>query len=478
MWKSISKIVIKELRLAIRERLVLGMGAIILVLLGVSLWSSFQSFQEQQAAITEEQERKRTEWLSQGDKHPHVAAHFGTYVFKPKSALGIFDSGLDAYTGTSIYLEAHYQHGFMFRPAQDKGAMIRFGELTMAMALQVLMPLLIIILAFKSITQERESGTLRLMAAQGASIKSIVWGKVVAYSVLILVLLLPILLIITGGIAVLNPSDLFSFSLWRLVFLMVVYAIYLFLFIAFSIYISLYSKTSRNALLKLLVFWILLTVLLPKTVANFGRTAYKIPSMHTFKENIKADMDSGLDGKTPRSLRMARLKKEYLETYKVDSVQKLPFNFDGVSMQAGEEYGNQVYDVHWQRLGSIFKAQNTLFTYSSFVDPFIAVQRLSMAFAGTDMFTAMHFENEVEQYRRELVKKMNDDMTQNSRYGEFYEYKVGAALWETIDEFNYTMPTKSKVLYTYRWELIGLTGWLFFSIALLAIATSNKQWKI
>jgi len=478
MLKSISKIIKKELRSAIRKRLILALGTIILILLGVSLWSSFQNFQEQQAAITKEQERKRKEWLSQGDKHPHMAAHYGTYIFKPKSVLGIFDSGLDAYTGTSIYLEAHYQHGFMFRPAQDRGTMIRFGELTMAMALQVLMPLLIIILAFKSITQERENGTLRLMAAQGVSIKTIVWGKVLAYSILILVLLLPILLIIAGGIAVLNPSGLLTFSPWRLVFLIIIYAIYLLLFIAFSIYISLYSKTSRNALLKLLVCWILLTVLIPKTVANFGRAAYKLPSMHAFKENIKTDKDTGLDGRTPRSVRMEQLTAEYLEKYKVDSVQQLPFNFDGVSMQAGEEYGNKVYDVQWQRLNSIFEEQNALFAYASFIDPFIAVQRLSMAFSGTDMFTAVHFENEVEQYRRMLVKTMNDDMAKNSRYGEFYEYTADASLWETIKEFNYTLPTRSKVLYAYRWELFGLVAWLFLTIVLLSMATSKKRWNL
>lgn len=478
MFKSVLKIIKKELRLAIRERLVLLLGAIILMLLGVGLVSGYRNFQEQQVAITKEQDQKRTEWLSQGDKHPHIAAHYGTYIFKPKLVLGIFDSGLDAYTGTSIYLEAHYQHEFMFRPAQDKGTMVRFGELTMAMALQVLMPLLIIILAFKSITQERESGTLRLMAAQGIRISTIVWGKVLAYSAILLLILLPVLLVIFLGITILNPSGLLAFSPWRLVFILLVYAMYLFLFIAFSVYISLYSKTSRNALLKLLVFWVLLTVLVPKTVANMGRASYPLPSMHAFKGNIQTDIDNGLDGKTPRSVRMARLKQEYLETYNVDSLHQLPFNFDGISMQAGEEHGNQVYDVHWQRLRSIFEEQNTLFAYSSLLDPFIAVQRLSMAFSGTDMYTAVHFEDEVEHYRRALVKKMNNDMAQNSRYGEFFEYKAGASLWEAIKEFNYTMPTMFKVLHAYRWELAGLFAWLFFALALLGTSASKKRWNL
>ncbi|KQC30356.1 ABC transporter permease [Flagellimonas eckloniae] len=478
MFKSIVTIIKKEIKLAVRERLALLLGSIILLLMGVSLISGYRNFQQEHLKITKEQEQKRTEWLSQGDKHPHIAAHYGTYVFKPKSILGIFDSGLDGYTGTSIYLEAHYQHEFMFRPAQDKGTMVRFGELTMAMALQVLTPLLIIILAFRSITQERESGTLRLVAAQGVPINSFVWGKILTYGLILLLILLPILLATVVGITLLKPMDLLAFSPWRLVFLFLVYTVYLFIFIVFSVCTSLYSKTSRNALLKLLVFWVLLTVLIPKTVSNLGRTSYSLPSMHTFKSNIQNDIDNGLDGKTSRSVRMARLKQEYLEAYEVDSLHQLPFNFDGISMQAGEEHTHKVYDVHWQQLRSIFEEQNTLFAYSSLLNPYIAVQRLSMAFSGTDMYTAIDFEDEVEHYRRALVEKMNNDMAQNSRYGGFYEYKAGASLWKEIEEFNYTMPTMNKVLHAYKWELISLLAWLFLALFLLSTVTSKKRWNI
>ena len=41
------------------------------------------------------------------------------------------------------------------------------------------------------------------------------------------------------------------------------------------------------------------------------------------------------------------LKEEYLVKYNVDSLSQLPINFDGIVMQADEEYGNQVWDKHF-----------------------------------------------------------------------------------------------------------------------------------
>ena len=103
----------------------------------------------------------------------------------------MFDFGLDTYTGTSVYLEAHYQHQFMFRPAQSHSSMIRFGELSSALVLQILMPLLIIFLAYASFTKEKERGTLRLLISQGVTLSSIAWGKIMAYFLILLVILLP-----------------------------------------------------------------------------------------------------------------------------------------------------------------------------------------------------------------------------------------------------------------------------------------------
>lgn len=468
-------IVRKEIRVALRERLVVALGGIIMILLSVALYAGYLSYMQQRSIILKTQVEKRQEWLTQGDKHPHIAAHYGTFVFKPKTVLSLFDFGLDAFTGTSVYLEAHYQHEFMFRPAQDHSSMIRFGELSAALVLQVLMPLLIVFLAFASYTRERESGTLKLLISQGVAFHTLTWGKILANIFMLLAILLPFVL----GIGVLSMVGVEQTAIpdiaTRTILFVLIYGVYLFLFVAFSVCISLRSSTGRNALLTLLSCWIFLIILMPKTVANLSESFYKHPSMREFKAAIEKDKANGLDGKTPRSVRIANLKKEYLQKYDADSVQQLPFNFDGVSMQAGEEYGNSIYDHHLGKLREIFHQQNRLGNIASLFNPFLSVQHLSMVLSGTDTYTFIHFEEEVERYRRELVRIMNEDMAKNSRYGEFYGYKAGSDLWEQIEDFSYQTPTIWELLKYYWMEVLSLLVWL--AAVILLIGYTNRKIK-
>jgi len=465
----------KEIQIAIREKLIVSLGAIILLLLGVALCTGYISYEQQQELILETQTQKRKEWLNQGEKHPHIAAHFGTFVFKPKTVLSLFDFGVDAYTGTSVYLEAHHQHEFMFRPAQDHSSMIRFGQLSAALVIQILVPLLIIFLAFSSFTNERVSGTLKLMISQGISFRKLAWGKVLAYCTMLSAILLPFLL----GLSLLSFTTLTSETvpdvLLRVLLLVILYSVYLFIFMVLTVWISLKSSSGTNALLTLLACWIFFAVLMPKSVTNLSENYYALPSMREFKTQIETDKLNGLDGTTPRSVRIANLKKEYLEKFEVDSIQQLPFNFEGISLQEGEEFGNKVYDHHLNALRQLFHKQNHLGSLASLMNPFLSVQHLSMALSGTDTRTSIDFEEKVEAYRREFVKKMNKDMAENSKYGEFYNYKAGSNLWQEIEVFSFTTPSIFAILKYYKLEISSILMWMFFLPILLNFSSRKMN---
>lgn len=57
--------------------------------------------------------------------------------------------------------------------------------------------------------------------------------------------------------------------------------------------------------------------------------------------------------------------------------------------------------------------------------PLIAVRTLSMALAGTDVEQHRHFATAAETYRRDLMRQMNGDMTQNSLTGESLRIALG-----------------------------------------------------
>ncbi|MDD7884483.1 DUF3526 domain-containing protein [Flavivirga sp. 57AJ16] len=464
----------KELKGLARQNSLKILFTIIMVLLGFALYAGHIAYKQQKIMVETAQKERRAEWLDQGDKHPHIAAHYGTYVFKPKTLLSLFDFGLDTYTGTSVYLEAHYPHEFMFRPAQGYGNMIRFGELSAALVLQLLLPLLIIFITFQTFTKEKETGTLKLLVSQGVSIRSIYLGKVLAYSIIVFTIMVPFFtgLYIVGTIE--NTSSVITDMGVRVLLLFLVYIGYLWAFTNFSVWISLKSSSARNALLTLLIFWIVTGIIIPKTSANLGETLYPLPSMKIYKEAIQNDIANGMNPNETKEKRMARLKEDYLQQYGVDSLNQLPLNFEGIQMQEGEEYTNKVYDFHDAALYKKFELQNRAGSLMGFVAPYIAVRNLSMAFAATDWYSFNDFQEKTNNYRRHLIRSMNNDMAKNSRYGEFYEYKAGRNLWETISDFKYLTPKVTMIFKYYGMELASLSLWVLIMFILIPSSSKNK----
>ena len=113
------------------------------------------------------QNKVREQWLSQPEQNPHSGAHYGTYAFKPKTFLSSVDTGVEPYVGAAVWLEAHNQNQFQARPAEDATAVERFGQLTAAVVLQILLPLLSILVSFSVFAGEREGAFQDVSADAG-----------------------------------------------------------------------------------------------------------------------------------------------------------------------------------------------------------------------------------------------------------------------------------------------------------------------
>ncbi len=166
----------KEFTATLRDRRFVVAGIVVLLLLLVATWTGFRNYQSLAKKRTQANQSARAAWLGQPEKNLHSAAHYGTFAFRPKSDLSFLDFGLDTYTGSSVYLEGHRQNDAKFSQAEDATSLIRFGEMTVAFVLQLLIPLLIIFLCFNAFTQEREENTLKILLSQGASVQTIFWG--------------------------------------------------------------------------------------------------------------------------------------------------------------------------------------------------------------------------------------------------------------------------------------------------------------
>ncbi len=468
MIKQIAK---KEITEIWRDKRFQIVGGFILLILIATLFTGWTHYKKINAEESAAKAADEAQWKGQGERNPHSAAHFGKYAFKPRTPVSFLDNGVNSYLGVAVWLEAHYQNPFRFRPAEDSTVVQRFGELTAVVILQLLIPLFIILLAFPAFSGERESGTLRQGLSLGIDRRTLAFGKALGISGALLLILIPAAIIGTAALALAatgSSGDGISSSLGRFLVIAVSYLLYFIIFLAISLAASAYFKTAQLTLLVLFAFWIFNGLFVPRIAVDLAQKVYPSVSSNEFWENTSKDLRDGIDGHNPQSKIMEEAKKQLLAQYGVSKVEDLPINFSGWSLNQGEEYASKVYDKHYAILWKSFEDQNRVYNLSSIIAPLLSVKSISMSMAGTDFAHHRHFASEAEQYRRVVNKMLNEDYMNNSQTGDS-NYVANEKLWNAVPEFHYELPDtgwaiKSQFLpigMLFLWTLaaIGLAIW-------------------
>lgn len=460
----ILKIAAKEMTEVFRDGRFRVLSALCLVLMVVAVFSGkryydFVNVQHQEAA-----EKERLNWISQEAKNPHAAAHYGTYAFKPKHPMSLLDQGVDKYTGVSIFLEAHVRNEAQFMAAQDQTGLARFGDLTPDFVLLFLVPLLIILIGFSAITRERESGTLRLLQSMGVPPLHLAVGKWL--SILLPITLLAVIAFFLAALFLSNLSDFGELNWSALLILFMVYVLYYAIFSNIVLLVSASVNKSSVAFVVLLAVWIVACLGMPKMVTTLADQLYPYPTQQEFLEAVNEDKKKGLDGHDPWNDAARKLEQEVLAEYGVDSVQQLPFNFDGYLMQKGEEHEAEIFFKHYEQLKKIYEQQSRLYRNAAVVSPFLPVRFLSMAMCRTDYHSHWHFSNEAEKYRLEMMNALNMDYANNSNYGD-WSYKSDPELWKKIQPFDYSPPTYAAILSGNSSNIVVLVAWFAISFGLV-----------
>jgi ABC-2 type transport system permease protein len=444
----------KELTELVRDGRFRLLAGLVLTVSIVSLAAGARHYAEVQRQHEQASRATRAQWLQQPAKNPHSAAHYGVYAFKPKNRLSMVDTGIDPYVGVAAWLEAHKQNEFRYRPAQDRTGVQRFGELTAAEGMLVLMPLFIILVTFATFAGEREQGTLRQLASLGVSRPTLAAGKALGVSAALAIVLIPAAIMGVIGLSLTAEFGALSRDVPRAALLLALYLAYFAIVIALSIGVSARARSSRTALVTLLSFWFVNSLVAPRAASDLAAAVSPTPSAIEFQRA----MDEELNDNRELEQRLAARREALMREHKVSSADGLPVNFAGISMQEGEEHGNEVFDRHFGRLFDGYGRQNAIAQAGALVAPLIPMRALSMALAGTDFMHHRDFVRAAEDYRRGIQRVMNDDIARHSKPGVVYT--AGRELWERVPEFAYQAPSTRAVLSAYRWSLALLGLWL------------------
>jgi ABC-2 type transport system permease protein len=414
----------------------------------------------------------RDSWENSPDKHPHRMAHYGFIAFRPKSSLSVFDYGMESYTGNAIFLEAHRQNSTNFSEASMSNSLLRFGEISIAMVLQILLPLFIFFIGFDAIARDRENGTLKVLIAQGVSWKQLLVGKIAGITSVAAFIFIPAMLFA----ATLN--FIYSGSSWlNLFFIFLLYAVSIIIYSSIAVFISAICKTSKFSLVSLIGLWLLLFVVLPRGSQAIGSSICPIPSKLAFESAIEEDILKKGDSHNPDDAFYKRLKDSVLKANNATSVEQLNFNYSGFQMKQGERISAEIYNHHLQQLNHIYKQQNSILNATAFINPYIGVKQLSMALCNTDFDTYTCFQQQAEDYRYALAQEMNElqiNLIPNKKLPDTAKgYTIDKKHWAAFKDFSYRQPSLKTSLQSKILVLCSLLSW-FAMIIMLANILCKK----
>ncbi|KAF7775257.1 ABC-2 type transport system permease protein [Pseudoalteromonas citrea] len=445
------------------------------LLLAVALYTGWQQFQQSVQTQSTAQALVEQQWQAQPDRHPHRVAHFGHFAFRPPSALSFFDLGVNAWVGDSIFLEAHKQNSANFANDQDGGTLLRFSELSSANILLTIWPLLIIGLGFASISGEQKSGTLRQLMSMGVSFRELVTGKSLSYLLLSVVFILPVF-ILSLVLASSAGATFSSEGVVRLLLLFSVYLLYCLFWIGLTLLISSYVKEPKQSLVLLTSIWFILTILMPRMLAEFAHTQNPHQKRNDFELAVKLDNRKVGNSHNPDDPYFSKFRAETLKKYGVDTVEELPINYKGLVMQEGEKLNAQIHNKHYEKQLEKFSAQQQFIRQFYWLNPYLFVRDFSMALTRTDTKHFLDFEQQAEAHRYARIQKLNQLHTNEIDHHNDRDQKVHKSYWQEFKPFSYQAPDLTWSLSVFSW--LWLLPLLVVIAMFITLNTKGMQRRI
>jgi len=448
----------EELRWLLRHGLSRAAAVLMLILMLAATVAALDQRTRADSARARAQASSDQAFLDQPDRHPHRVVHYGQFALRPLGPLAFFDFGVDAYTGHLIYLEGHRQNSANFGDARQSSLLLRFGQLSPAFVLQLLLPLLIVLLAHAAIARERADGSLRLLRVQGVPLPQIVAGKLLAHAGVAIALSAPAL------IAVLAVASAHG-RLLPAVLLCALYLLHALLWVLLALLISLRAPRPREALLAGVSLWVVLCVALPRIAADQLQRNQQLPTRVATDIGVQKALAAIGDSHNPNDPHFSAFRQQVLERYGVQRIEDLPVNYGGLVMLEGERLTSELFQQQMQALQSIEQSQSEALAALGWLSPLLALRPASMQLSGTDARTHRAFLAQAERHRFAFVQALNTLHAEEIQQLDDRAQKLSRDTWASLPRFDFVPPTPSLDA-----ELLRAGGVLLLWVLLLAVA--------
>ena len=431
------------------------------------------TMQQAQHERTHLQHTSESRFVDQPDRHPHRMVHYGHYVFRAPTPLSIIEPGVDAFTGTAIFLEGHRQNSAMFSDQRQGSGMTRFSSLTPSFLLQVLVPLFVIMIGYASVTREKEAGTLNIMLTQGVNLWHLLMGKYLALVSSGLLMLLP--LILAASWASINGESLLASGAF-----VSGYVLYILIWSGIVLTVSTINSKSSVSFAVLVSLWIALCILLPRIGSSSAASIAPLEGKLEADFAVAEQLRKLGDGHNAADPAFEQLKQNLFAKYNVNKIEDLPVNFRGAVAEFSEKKLTKLLNTFAEKRMQDELAQTQIARQFGWITPATALRSFSMMISGTSLETHHRFLREAETLRFDFVQSLNEvhrdrlhyqtDMDRSKDHNSNQAARVDASNWQILSSFNFQPEAASTRLGQSLPYFIQLLFWAVFVGLLLRIA--------
>ena len=332
-------------------------------------------------------------------------------AYRPPNVLSVFGEGLEKQLGQSARIELGGISEISATSTGGNPFLSIFPTLDVTLILKVVMSILALLVAYNTISGEREQGTLKLTLSGMVARYQVLLGKLLAGLV---TLIIPVTSAFIVGLLILQYFPMVSLAGadWTRIGLMYLVSL---IFISAMYNIGLlFSCLMRRASISLvlgLFVWVVFAVVIPNGsvyLANYLRPTETKEKMDAEVRALRAERNNKIDDLTKtlrtggnqgmamgafRGIFIVYCEKALMDDYKKKYTLSEPVKI---------KYANRIFEVQQQYLGGLLKQKYLARTIAQ-ISPITVYESLMSSLSGTDLASFGHFRNRVKLHTNEVI---------------------------------------------------------------------------
>ncbi|MBT0607371.1 DUF3526 domain-containing protein [Aequorivita echinoideorum] len=394
-----------ELKQLLRNRWIQLLSVLLLLLFGFATYNGLQKIEEREKVITAAKEEtlrndeSMVMLLDSLDRGMEISVSPWRYPNNPMVVGNYYPrlAAMPSHNFTFIATGQSDMYSHYKKPAVSRSGFMEdytemtspiqllFGSFDLAFVIVYLLPLLIIAFSYDILSAEKESGSLRLLAAQPIRIENWVLQKLGLrfFWLSVLVILAMLVIFFIFG---LNPFV----SIKLLLGLIGITIVYMLFWFAVAFLVNVWVGSSARNAVSLLGFWIFFVLLIPSVLNQLGSSLYPMPSRALMINQIRtlqADATKRQDEILDNYLR------DHPEYAINDSTQQRTFWH---SYFASENLVRQELAPVLENYDLQLEKQQEWISYFKWISPAIITQESITKMAGTSTSDYGNFRKQVE----------------------------------------------------------------------------------